>query len=426
MRGIFLLAIFIFLSATTLLAAHAGVLAWVWVALMYPHREVFGFAYDLRLNYYISILALLVWLASKEMKVPKEHRLLWLCAAFLAMTALSTFAAWDWDHSYPFFVEFAKTFALLYVVACTINSRMRIHAMVLVIVASLSYWGVKGGMFALTSGGGIILGPTKSQFMDNNQLALVLTTCLPLTWYLFNILEHKLTRIIIAGAGGLSAVAIFFSYSRGAFLAIAAMAAFWIITNRRFKALAAATLVGGGAFFLLPDSWFYRMDTISNYEEDRSAQGRFDAWQTSFNIAKADPLTGAGFTAVEIPEVYFKHNPNTVLSASKAAHSIWFQVMGDHGFVGFAIYVFLALSTWRSLGTIQKETRASPAGMVWISKLAPKMKMSLIGFWAGGSFLSMAYFDLYFLLIILTGTLSIIVENGGEEPSPVPRFASNR
>ena len=408
MRGLIIFGVFLVVAVTAVTAAQAGVLAWVWIALMNPHKEVYGFDTGLRLNNIIAIIAVLSWLISSERKAPGDNNSFWLAVFFFLWTSLSTLFAWNAEFSYPYWLEFAKTLTLIFLVATVLNTRLRIHALLLIIFISLAYWGVKGGGFSILSGGRyLVYGPASSHIADNNHLALALTMTLPVGYFLFRQSEHKLTRWAVAGASTLTLISVLISYSRGAFVALAAMALYWMFTRRQIKSIAATVIIGGLTFILLPDQWFDRMETIGEYSEDRSAQGRLDAWRTSFNMAKADPLTGAGFTAIERPDVYFSHNPDSILGASKAAHSIYFQVLGDHGFVGLFIYLSIALLAWRNT---QRLSRSPPGTQRddWIIDITLALKLSLIGFWVGGAFLSMAYYDLYFILVVVTGILTQI------------------
>lgn len=405
MRGLLVFGAFIILAATTLVAAQAGILAWVWVALMNPHKEVYGFITQLRLNYLVAIIAILSWLASAERKTPGANNTFIVISLFLLWTSVTTVFAYDSEFSYPFWLEFVKTCALLYLVAAVMNTRIRIHALILVIYISMAYWGVKGGGFSLLSGGRyLVFGPPGTHISDNNHLALALAVTIPLGYYLFKHSEHKLMRWGVAASSVLILVSVLTSYSRGALVALGAMGLYWLISKRQIKTLATAAILTLTAAVLLPDMWFDRMGTISEYSDDRSAQGRFDAWTTSFNIARADPLTGAGFTAIEIPQVYFSHNPDSILNSSKAAHSVYFQVMGDHGFVGLLLYLAIAAIAWKNMSRPSHLPSAS-APDNWTIDLNLALKLSLIGFWVGGAFLSMAYYDLYFMLLVITGTL---------------------
>lgn len=94
------------------------------------------------------------------------------------------------------------------------------------------------------------------------------------------------------------------------------------------------------------------------------------------------------------------------------AHSIYFEVMGEHGFIGFMLFIILGVMTWIRAQQVTKRNKYHPE-YKWASDLTAMTQVSLVGYATGGAFLGLAYFDLpYHLLIIVvlaakfTGVLS--------------------
>lgn len=100
-------------------------------------------------------------------------------------------------------------------------------------------------------------------------------------------------------------------------------------------------------------------------------------------------------------------NPNDVFDA----HSIYFEVLGEQGWIGLLLFLSLALMTWRTCGRLNNEYRRMP-GKMWISDLAAMVQVSLIGYYVSGAFLGLAYFDYYYDLI----AVSIILSKLATEP----------
>jgi probable O-glycosylation ligase (exosortase A-associated) len=85
-------------------------------------------------------------------------------------------------------------------------------------------------------------------------------------------------------------------------------------------------------------------------------------------------------------------------------HSIYFEVMGEHGFIGFGLFMLLGLLAWLRANQVIRRCKKDPEKK-WASDLASMIQVSLVGYAAGGAFLGMAYFDLpYHLMIILVLT----------------------
>jgi probable O-glycosylation ligase (exosortase A-associated) len=156
------------------------------------------------------------------------------------------------------------------------------------------------------------------------------------------------------------------------------------------------------------------MNTIGSANEDDSMMGRVAAWKISSAIALANPVFGGGIHAVEIAKVWktFMDAPNllwfvqglgmNVLEADgRAAHSIYFETMGDLGFVGFGLFIALlinALMTGREV--IHIATKAGP-DMRWALDLAYAIMISVVAYSVGGALLSAAYFELPYILFML-------------------------
>jgi len=131
------------------------------------------------------------------------------------------------------------------------------------------------------------------------------------------------------------------------------------------------------------------MDTINTYEQDGSAMGRINAWKYAFNAAN-DNLLGMGFDSWS-PETFalYAPNPNDV----HAAHSIYFSVLGDHGWIGLFLYLLIYFLAWRMVTSVVKQT-AKQEELKQIHYLAKMLQVGFIAYFVGGAFLSLSYFDL--------------------------------
>jgi probable O-glycosylation ligase (exosortase A-associated) len=155
------------------------------------------------------------------------------------------------------------------------------------------------------------------------------------------------------------------------------------------------------AVAFMPAQWSQRMDTIKEYQEDDSAMGRINAWSMAFNLAKDRPLTGGGFEIYN-GATFARYAPNPV--DVHAAHSLYFQALGEHGFIGLGLYLLLGLLSWRTGTRIIRNTAKRP-DLKWAGTLATMLQVSMIGFGVGGAFLSLLYFDVpYYLMAMMVVT----------------------
>ena len=95
-----------------------------------------------------------------------------------------------------------------------------------------------------------------------------------------------------------------------------------------------------------------------------------------------------------------------------AAHSIYFQVLGEHGFVGLLLFFSIAVLTWLAA---QRLVRQGAVGspVKWAADLGAMVQVSMVGYAVGGAFLSLAYFDLPYNLMIATVVAASIVRKAG-------------
>lgn len=142
------------------------------------------------------------------------------------------------------------------------------------------------------------------------------------------------------------------------------------------------------------------MGTISTYQDDSSAMGRINAWWMTYNLANSR-FTGGGFESYT-PETFAAYAPNP--TDLHVAHSIYFSVLGEHGYVGLFLFLLLWWLAFQTAGKIRKEALARKQTH-WAFYLAGMCQVSLVGYAVGGAFLSLAYFDLpYNILVMLVVT----------------------
>ena len=227
------------------------------------------------------------------------------------------------------------------------QTRERIKALIWVSVFSIAFFGIKGGIYTIAGGGvGMVLGPDGGFIAGNTEIALALTMTLPMMRWIQMQTQERWLRWVLGACMALVAVAVLGSDSRGGLLALAAMAAvFWL--KGRNKVTVAIALVAPRPAVPFPDArsrGTRRMDTIQNYQGDTSAENRLNTWQFAWNLAKDRPVAGGGFQVFQ-PETYALYAPDPTKVFD--AHSIWFGVLAEHGFVGLGLFVFFWLTTWR-------------------------------------------------------------------------------
>jgi len=389
-----------------------GFIAWVVVSVMNPHRMAYGFSYSLPVALIIAIATLFGALFSKDKKTFPVYPVTVTLILFVSWMCLTTLYALYPEAAYEQWIKVMKNMFMLFVGLTLLNSRQHLQTLIWTIVISLGFYGVKGGIFALLTGGAYrIYGPPESEVADNNAISFALVMILPLMYYLADSVAGKWSKWIKRGMYGAmicSSLAILASQSRGAFLALGAMTMFlWLKSEKRLKlgffiAIAIPVLIG-----FMPDQWMERMYTIKTYEEDASSMGRINAWWMTFNLAIDNPVMGGGFLIYE-PASFARWAPDPY--DIHAAHSIYFAALGEHGFVGLFLFLMLFLLAWRTGRTVAQLTKGKSV-LAWAGNLGRMLQVSMIGYAIGGAFLSVLYFDVFYYLIMCLVLLRTVVEN---------------
>lgn len=378
---------------------YIGIYLWTWLSLMNPHRLTWGAAFSFPFAAVVAGVTLIGVLFAKQPK-----RMIWtretvLLLLFVLWMMLTTLFAFHTDFAVEYLVRVLKIQIFVFLTIYLITDRQKTHWLIWITALSLGFYGLKGGIFTLLGGGvAHVLGPADSFIGENNALALALIMTVPLLAYLFFQEERRWVRYALGGTMFFSGLAIIGSQSRGALLGIVAMAAFlWLKSRRKTLVGVLLLVVGVTVLLLMPDSWWERMRTIGTYNQDLSAQGRINAWWTAWNVA-VNNVFGGGFKMFT-PETFLAYAPNPL--DVHDAHSIYFQVLGEHGFIGLTLFLLVGLFTWLRCGQTIRLAKRNPE-LKWAADLAAMLQVAMIGYAVSGAFLGLAYFDYYYHLVAIS------------------------
>lgn len=399
MRDIFVAAIIFGLLPMVLRRPQVGIYLWCWISYMNPHRLAFGFAMNFPWAYTIALATFSGLLFSKEPKRIPWTRETILMLMLLIWAAITSYFAFFPQLAWDGWIKFFKILLMTYVTLMVINNRARLYGMVWIIALSLGFYGIKGGIFTIAKGGvHRVQGPEGTFIGGNNEMALALVMTVPLIRFLHLQEKRAWLKTGLAGAMLLTAIAGIGSQSRGALLGMTAMGLFlWLKSRNKFVTALFIILSVGAIAAIMPQSWYDRMHTTTDYKEDASAMGRINAWHTAFNVAKAR-VTGGGIEMFRA-SVFRTYAPEP--DRVHDVHSVYFEMMGEHGFIGFGLFVLLLLFTWQRGSSIIRRAKNNP-DLRWESDLASMVQVSLIGYAVSGAFLGLSYFDYYYHLVAIT------------------------
>src|SRR4051794_34897287 len=395
-----------------------GVLVWTWIAYFNPHRYAWGFAYDFPVAQAIAIptiagtlFAIFKGRVNKHAFTRETFLLIllwvWFVVSLLYARQSSLFQH-HIEESMHQFQTLTKIMFMTLLMILLVDSKKKLRYLFLLTALSFAVLAVKGLIFGLrTPGDSRVWGPPDSFISHNNTMALAMNMSLPMFFFMADVVESKALRRLLRVAffGGI--VCVILSYSRGGLLGLSVV--LLAISMKSRKKILAGALVIFCAFMILtfaPAAWMQRMTKFAHGELDNSAEGRLHAWGFAYELAKDNPITGGSFSTFT-PELYERYAPSADPMMYQGPHSIYFQVLGELGFCGAAIWVALLLSTIFSLRRLRNKLKMFPEEK-WAVASSNMFEVAIYGFMVSGAFLGVAYFDYYFQLIAGTIVLKLL------------------
>ena len=388
---------------------HIGVLVWSWIGYMNPHRLAFGFAYSFPFAAIIGIVTVFSMLISKDTKWFPKHPANTILILFIIWMGISCTQAMYPEIAWDSFKRVIKIELMVFITMMLLQSRERVQQLIWVIVGSIGFYGIKGGIFTIaTKGQFMVLGPADGFFAGNTEIGLIILMTLPLMYYLHQTTTERWVRNGLIIAMVLMVVAAIGTHSRGALVAaLGIMGFFWLKSNTKIITGLIGIFLTIALYYFMPLTWHEKMQTIINYQQDASAMGRINAWWAGYNVAN-DRLFGGGFE-FWTPESFLIYAPNP--RDFHDAHSIYFEVLGEHGYIGLVLYLLYGILAFLTASRVIRQTR-SIAYFAWANLLARMIQVSLIAYAIGGAFLGLAYADIGYQLVAVLILLQLLVNQG--------------
>jgi probable O-glycosylation ligase (exosortase A-associated) len=239
---------------------------------------------------------------------------------------------------------------------------------------------------------------------NNNDFGLGLIVMLPLIFYQRHLATNRHVRRGLLLMGFLVTLAVFFTYSRGALVGVCAMGVvFWLRSRAKFATALLIAALAFSVYNVAPEKWFARMGTIETYQDDSSAMSRINLWRISLRIAELHPINGGGFKVTFAPNVTNNMLRGTDigrLTKPRAAHSIYFDALSEHGWVGLFLFLMILGYSWVNCAWLTRHSRNRP-DLAWANMLGRMGQPMLVGYATAGAFASQAYLDEYWCIIFI-------------------------
>jgi probable O-glycosylation ligase (exosortase A-associated) len=251
---------------------------------------------------------------------------------------------------------------------------------------------------------------TAGYFMeDGNDLAWAMVVMLPI---ILNLVFGQ--RSIFERLGGAIGIAccvivIVGTGSRGSAIGAAAMALYYLIflSQRKIRAVIVMIGLGTAVFVAAPSGYVGRLESITQYEEDNSALGRIQAWGAAIRMASTFPLgVGAGNFSTAYGRRFMPTGDENRLAYAQgrwiSAHSVYFKTLGEYGFPGLALLLWLMIGNFKDSVAIRRALAVAPQTASLPAIWPGLLGMSIVGHAACGAFLGGLEYPHLFLLCGLT------------------------
>ena len=394
-----------------------GMLVFSWLGYMNPHRFSWGAATNFPFAEIVAIAVLAGYLFTQDKdRFHMERETVFIIILWILFT-LTSFTAFDPSVSWLMWQKTSKVLLMVLITLPLINNKDKLRYLVLVIAFSLGLLGLKGAIFSILTGGvHNVRGPDNSFIGGEGDFSLALNMTLPILFFQARNESKKWLKwsLYICFLG--SIISVIFTFRRGGFLALAVVIFLLLLkSKRRFIAGILVAVAIFSAPYFITEKWFGRMETIETYEEDASAMGRINAWKMAWNIALDRPWIGGGFdTYLTVYRIKYMPSPDAIMAGD--VHSIYFEVLQEHGFIAFGFFMALLLSVLVSMQKLKWQFK-NIKSCSWICNYADMLQVSILAYMAGGAFLGRAYFDLFYHLVIISVLLKVFARKELEKIS---------
>ena len=261
------------------------------------------------------------------------------------------FSFWPGGSAHVFSDVYVKIILIFALMISTLTSPKRIRQMTWLMIIASTYIAGRAVLDYLRGvnlvEGDRVRSAVGGMFQNPNDLALNLVTFLAPTLFII-IQERRPSRRLFASfCAATMLAAVVCTKSRSGFLGLLAMCA--VLGYYTFRArpglLVAAVFAGLLALPVMPQSFWTRMDSIMNAEEDQtgSREARLRLIEQGFEVFADNPLTGVGAGQFQNYSV-----PGETIEKWRVTHNVWLQVACDLGIFGLLAFGFLVVRSYRA------------------------------------------------------------------------------
>jgi O-antigen ligase len=377
--------------------------------------------------FYTGLLTLIIYFITQPIvegnftaRLKEVNLILLLGVAALLSMPLAINRAEAWD---TFTELLLKEILIFIVIVNVVRTKRRLNLLLMLAVAVSVYLSInaiqdyQSGLFGVGNEENHNLrieGRIKGLFENSNDLALHLITIAPIAVALAFVKQGMARKFVYLGAALLMVAAIVVTFSRGGFLALAAVSFFMVRKlGRENRGMATAGFVLGAILFfaVAPGDYAGRLSTIFNTASDLtgSASQRNQVLKRSIMVTLRYPLFGVGIGN-------FHHKSFQELGT----HNAYTQVGSEMGIPAMIVYIMFLAYPFKRLTEIEKKTYKNKDERYYYY-LTIGLKGSLVAYMVASFFAGVAYqWYVYYLVGYAIAARRIYVSRTENELSAKP------
>jgi len=433
MRDLVLIAFLLAFIGTGFRKPFLFVLCFCYIDIVAPQKLSYFLLNSIPVSLIVFLLAVVGWLAFDDKRDSRFSGRQVLLIALLGYCGLTTMAAdfpveaqdkWAW-------VWKALVWAIF--LPLTLRTKLRIEALALVMLLSAASIAISGGIKTVAGGGGYgslqLLLDENYGLYEGSTMSTVAISIIPLIlWY-----RRHGTIFPPDWRVSLFCFALVFAclllpvgtQARTGLVCIAVLAILSLRAVRhRILYIGAAATLALAVIPFLPESYTNRMETIRDHRSDQSASTRVAVWQWTWEFAKDNPF-GGGFEAYRQNEVRVEKaateagdGPTTYAEKSRAYHSSYFEMLGEQGYPGLALFLALHISGLISMERLRRRYRKTRrAEEQWIAPMATALQHGHVIYLVGSLFVGIAFQPYIYMMIALQIGLATYVRRRNQQTS---------
>lgn len=369
----------------------------------------------------LGIFANLILKTGKLSPLPKFTRVEGFLAAYFLVVVASFFVSQNQDRALNYILDLAKDIAIGICIYITLNSKEKWKSGINVLLFAVAFVSVLGVIHTLTGSSQTFWGLAQQsafgQTSDSGELRYggpiaesniwgqVLVSVLPISLYRLSRARSPRSKMLTAFASLFILLAMLFTQSRGAFLALVLVLVLIAIDLRiKSTTLLAVASIGLLLLLLVPSKYTERFRSLDNLfqssqegvTQDESVEGRREKMLTGLAMFADRPFLGVGFA--NYSDNYWSYAGSLGLEAStrnvnsettaRQPHSLYIEIMAETGLFGIATFLgFLGLllnGLYQTRNRInENQKNPDPEWPAWISSIM----MAIFTFLIAGFFL---------------------------------------